>query len=207
MRTNKVGYLVGHCLDSPNTRYNLEGIVNIFSMNELEKRYRITYDSWQGYCTVHTVSGEVRFYKDENGLPYIDLEDSSEEVVALLVQTSSEEAVKVFVQTVQQNYEGFTKHKVLEAKEARCAMGIIGNPNNEDFKGMVRGYMIKNCPVTPDAITNACIIFGPHLPSHGERTPAPVVSEYVLVPREAVERNKIVTLAADVFFVDGTAFL
>ncbi len=33
------------------------------------------------------------------------------------------------------------------------------------------------------------------------------MSEYVLVPREVVEWNKIVTLAADVFFVDGTSFL
>ena len=64
--------------------------------------------------------------------------------------------------------------------------------------------MIKNCPVTPDVITNACIIFGPDLPSlRGKtvrKTPAPVVSEHVSVPREVVERNKIVTLAADVFW-------
>ncbi len=55
-------------------------------MNELKKRYRITYNSWQGYYMVHTKSGEVRFYKDENGLPYIHLKDSSEDVAALLVQ-------------------------------------------------------------------------------------------------------------------------
>ncbi len=71
--------------------------------------------------------------------------------------------------------------------------------------------MIKNCPVIPDAITNAHVIFGPDLPSlRGKpvrRTPAPVVSEYVSVPREVVEQNKIVTMAADVVFVDGTEFL
>ncbi len=32
-------------------------------------------------------------------------------------------------------------------------------------------------------------------------------TEYVSVPREVAEWNKIVMLAADVFFVDGTAFL
>jgi hypothetical protein len=153
----------------------------------------------------------VRFYKDKDGLPYFDLEDFLEDAAALLVQTGSEEAAKVFVQTVWQNYEGCTKRKVLEAKKARHAMGMIGNPSKEDFKGMVRGNMIKNCPVTPDAITNACIIFGPDLPSlQGktvQRTPAQVVIEYVSVPKEVVEWNKIVTLAADVFFVDGMAFL
>ena len=42
-----------------------EGIANIFSMSELKKRYRITYDSWQGYYMVHIASREVQFYKDE----------------------------------------------------------------------------------------------------------------------------------------------
>jgi hypothetical protein len=45
--------------------------------DRLEKRYQIT---------VHTTSGPVRFYKDENGLPLIDLEESSEEGAVLLVQ-------------------------------------------------------------------------------------------------------------------------
>jgi hypothetical protein len=71
--------------------------------------------------------------------------------------------------------------------------------------------MIKSCLVTPDAITNARTILGPNLPSlRGKtvrKTPAPVVSEYVLVPSKVVDRNKIVRLAADVFFIDGTAFL
>jgi hypothetical protein len=83
----------------------------------------------------------------------------------LLVQTRSEEAAKVLVQTVQQNYEGYTKRKVLEAKVARQAMGMIGNPREEDFKGMVRGNMIHNCPVTPATFPSACAIFGLDLPN------------------------------------------
>ncbi len=69
---------------------------------------------------------------------------------------------------------------------------------------MVRGNMIKNCPVTLDAIINTGVIFGLDLPSLPgktvQKTPAPVVGEYVSAPREVVERNKIVTLAADVFW-------
>jgi hypothetical protein len=34
-----------------------------------------------------------------------------------------------------------------------------------------------------------------------------VVADYVAVPRALIEQNKVVTLSADVFFVDGTAFL
>ncbi len=35
----------------------------------------------------------------------------------------------------------------------------------------------------------------------------PVVTDYVAVPRSVVELNKWVTLAVDIFFCDGTAFL
>jgi hypothetical protein len=37
--------------------------------------------------------------------------------------------------------------------------------------------------------------------------PAPVVADYVAVPCSLVEQNKVVTMAADVFSVDGTAYL
>jgi hypothetical protein len=145
--------------------YIPEGIANIFSMNKLETKYWITYDSWEGYYVVHTQNGPVRFYKDENGLPYIDLKDSEQNTAALLIQTGSEEAAIAFVQTVQQNYEGFTKKEVQQAKEARRAMGLIGNPSKNNFKGMVSNNIITNCPVTTTAITNARSIFGSDLAS------------------------------------------
>jgi hypothetical protein len=88
---------------------------------------------------------------------------------------------------------------------------MIGNPSEQDFKGMVRGNMINNCPVTTKVITKAHAMYGPSLESAREKTvrrmPAPVVVDYVAVPKKIVERNKIVTLAADVYFVDGTASL
>jgi hypothetical protein len=34
-----------------------------------------------------------------------------------------------------------------------------------------------------------------------------VVGDYIPVPCSLVERNRIITMAANVFFVDGTAFL
>jgi hypothetical protein len=50
------------------------GIANIFLMHKLEKLYWITYDSWEGHYIVHTPRGAVKIYKDEQGLPYIDLD-------------------------------------------------------------------------------------------------------------------------------------
>ena len=90
-------------------------------------------------------------------------------------------------------------------------MGLVDNPSKNDFKGMVSNNKIKNCPITTIAITNACSIFGPDLASVRGKTvrhaPAPVVGDYVAVPKGVVEINKMVTLAADVFFVNGIAFL
>ena len=76
---------------------------------------------------------------------------------------------------------------------------------------MVRNNLINNCPVTLHSITNAWTIFGPDLPSvRGKMVRvmlAPVVAEYVAVPRSIIEINKIVRMVADVFFVDGIVFL
>jgi hypothetical protein len=66
--------------------YVPEGIANIFSMHELECLYRITYDSWDGYYVVHTPRGEVKFHKDEQGLQYINYDESDEEAAVLLIQ-------------------------------------------------------------------------------------------------------------------------
>jgi hypothetical protein len=48
--------------------YLLYCISNIFLIHELTKLYCITYNNWKGYYVVHTPRGEVRFYKDEQGL-------------------------------------------------------------------------------------------------------------------------------------------
>jgi hypothetical protein len=113
------------------------------------------------------------------------------------------------VQTVRGNYEGYTKREVLKAKEARRAQAMMGNPSEKGYKTMVSNNLIPECPITPTDISNARAIFGPDLPSVRGKTvqtrPAQVVGDYVAV--SLVDANKALTLAADVFFVDGTAFL
>ncbi len=61
-------------------------IANIFSMHEIEKQYCIMYDSWMGYYIVHTPKGQVKFDKDEQGLPYINLEESGQKAAIMLPQ-------------------------------------------------------------------------------------------------------------------------
>ncbi len=189
-------------------------------MHKLEKMYRITYDSWEGFYVVHTPRGEVHFYKDKQGLPYIDLMESGHEAARMLLQmvedtkTDEDRTVKVganFVQTVRGNYEGYTKREVLQAKEACRGQVMPGNPSEKDYQGLVSRNLINNCPISLSDVSNTRAIFGPDLASVRGKTvrkkPAPVVTDYAAVPCTLVEVNKIITLAADIFFVDGTAFL
>ena len=88
---------------------------------------------------------------------------------------------------------------------------MMGNPSEKDYKGMVSNNLIANCPISSKDVSNARTIFGPDLASiRGKtvrRAPEPVVNDYVAVPRTLIEAQKMITLAADVFFVDRTAFL
>ena len=156
---------------------------------------------------MHTAQGQVHFHKDKQGLPYIDLEQPGHMAAIMLMQNASQQSTKpegmALVQTVRENYEGYTKREVLRAKEARLVQAMIGNPSKGDFKGMVSSNMIKNCLITPSDIANAKEIFGPALASVQGKTvrctPAPVVGDYVAVPRSLMELNRIITMALDVF--------
>jgi hypothetical protein len=154
--------------------YLPDRIANIFSVHKLEKLYRITYDSWECFYVVHTPRGEVHFHKDEQGLPYIDLARSRHEATRMLMQLAevtesgddkTTKAGSSFVQTVRGNYEGYTKRKVLRAKEARRGQALLGNPSKKDYQSMVGSNMIENCPISTSDVSNAHVIFGPDLAS------------------------------------------
>ena len=115
------------------------------------------------------------------------------------------------MQTVHENYEGYTRQEILKAKEARHAQTMLGSPNEKDLQGLVSSNMIENCPFTSTDISNSKAIYGPDIArTRGatvQRAPAPVVADYEVVPRSLVDANKLLTLAVDMFFVNGTAFL
>lgn len=95
--------------------YKSDGIANILFQHQVEKKYRVIYDNWDGYYVVHHTTGAVKFCKDHQGLPYIDMVYSSYKAAILIVQT------------VHGNYaEVFTKKEVLQTKQARCQQGIMG---------------------------------------------------------------------------------
>ena len=80
------------------------------------------------------------------------------------------------------------------------------------LKQMVNVNGLKNAPVRPEHVTNATHIFGPNttaLEGKIVRRPSPRVhtDEGVHIPDGFHRLHRFVTLVADVFFVDGVAFL
>jgi hypothetical protein len=62
-----------------------------FSLHNLEKLHRITYISWEGDYTIHKArSGPVKLFKDEQGLPYINLDGLGQEIAIMLLETEVE---------------------------------------------------------------------------------------------------------------------
>jgi hypothetical protein len=117
----------------------------------------------------------------------------------------------MMVNTVRKNFEGFTKHEIKMAQEARRLQGMIGNPTDREFTGIVREKHIANCPVTVHDVQNANQNFGPDLANlRGKMTrskPEHVRVDYVKIPWDFVEMHKYVTIVADVMFVNGLPFL
>jgi hypothetical protein len=117
----------------------------------------------------------------------------------------------MLVNTVQRNFKGYTCHDIERAKEAQCIQGMIANPTEREFAGMVREQLLTNCPVTVRDVDNANRIFGPDLANlRGKTTrtePERVRVEYVQIPRDFVQLHKYVTLVADLMFVNSLHFL
>jgi len=126
--------------------HNPYGIANVLSLESTKAKHRVTYDSWDhdDVFKVHTKEGIVEFKPSEKELHYHDTSGDGINFKCMLVNT------------VRDNFEGHTKHDIAKAKEARRLQGMVGNPTDKEFKGMVRDKLITNCPITVQDVEKAC---------------------------------------------------
>lgn len=209
MRTDLEGELGGMTV-----HHNPNSIANVLSLKSVAESHRITYDSWDngGVFKVHTTKGVVEFKPSEKGLHYLDLSDNDTINYMLVNMTKADiNTDGKVISTVRHNFEGYTRNEIKKAYEARRLQGMIGNPTEREFAGMVREKLIANSPVTVKDIHNANRIFGPDLANlRGKTTrtkPEHVRVEYINIPQDFVKTHKYVTLVADVMFVNGLPFL
>ena len=192
--------------------FDARGIANVLSLYQLGQKFQVTYDSKDrgGVFKVFTPAGVVEFSPTPNGLHVLNLKDTPD-AAYILVNDASLASGNTPVSTVRKNYEGFTKRQVQQATRARRIMGMIGAPTEREYQSLVRNNLLNDCPVTNSDIVNAHTIFGPDLANlRGKmvrRKPKHVNTELVEIPQSLVDRQKNVTLVADVMFVNGVAFL
>ena len=91
----------------------------------------------------------------------------------------------------------------LKAKEAYAF--------DKDLLWALKTGAIKNCEVEPKDLENAIAIWGKNVAELKGKTirkkPAPVVSDIMKVPRGLLKLEKDISLALDIFFVNGFPFL
>jgi hypothetical protein len=117
----------------------------------------------------------------------------------------------MLVNTLQGNFKGYTRHDIKRAKEARHIQGMIANPTEKEFAGMVCERLLTNRPITVRNVDNANRIFDPDLANlRGKTTrtkPERVRGKNVQILRDFIQLHKYVTLVVDVMFVNGLPFL
>ncbi len=210
--------------------HNPRSIANVLSLKSVVASHRMTYDSEDrgGVFQVHTPNGVVEIKPSERGLHYLDMAGHGDSVQHMLVTATGDHKDEAFkdkeegnedeesndlmmVNTARKNFEGFTKHEIKMAQEAKRLQGMIGNPTDREFTGMVREKLIANCPVTVHDVQNANQIFGPDLANLRGKTarskPEHVRVDYVKITQDFVEMHKYVAIVANVTFVNGLPFL
>ena len=177
--------------------FNDRAITNILCLKNVREKFPVEYKCYpeSAFCVMKEDGSLIDFVMHPDGLHY----------------HNTRQTELVMVNTVAENEEGYTKHQLQEAKVAREVQAVVGSPSTKDLKTMLDSNQIMNCPVTLEHVDRAERIYGPSLANLKGKTvrkkPESVVSDYVAVPKEVVEANKDVAVAADLFFINKNPFL
>ena len=189
-------------------KYDEDSIANIFGLQDLVDRYRVTMDSTkENAFLVHTDrDGIVKFKANGRGLYTYQ---PTEKYIKEMAEKNANEVSHV--QTVKENRKGFSQREYERAVEARRLMHTVGAPTAEELKSVLRQNVIANCPVRAVDVDNAEKIFGPDVAAlKGKSTrpkPPVVIDDHVDIPQEILENNAHVELCMDIMFVNELPFL
>jgi hypothetical protein len=172
------------------------------------KKHRITYDSLnENAFIVHLQNKTIKFTRSKNGLYYYKPNYKT----TINTTTKNTSLINHSIESVKENKLLYTNRQFERAKQARNIYHALGTPSLNDFKAIITFNQIRNMPVTLDDIKIAEKIFGPDVGSLKGKTtrqkPAPVVSDYIEIPRELIENHHNVTLCIDGMKINGVPFL
>ena len=113
--------------------------------------------------------------------------------------------------TVAENRGNYSTAQFEQAKKARKLYHILGAPSTQNFKHIIRGNMIKDCPVIEKDIDLAEAIFGPDLATlkgkTPRRTPRLILVDLIQVPPELIRKHSSIELCIDVMYINKVGFL
>lgn len=178
--------------------YHPGAIANILSLSNVQRQYRIRYDSKEGdFFTLVRPDGTTRIFSPTKKGLYASQLAQPEENVAMVV-------------TVEGNKKEFTKREVKLATQARKMMAIIGRPSESHMREIVSHKQLQNCDVSEQDVRNALTIFGPDLGSLKGKTVRRGETHVELatrpIPQGIVDRHREVTIGFDVMYVNSIAF-
>ncbi len=149
-------------------------------------------------------SGDFEQIEDEG------LKDSKDKDFEIIEEMKDSNKEYVLMSTVRGNFKGYTRHNIKKARKARRLQGMIGNPTEQEFAGMVHEKLIANYPVTVQDVHNANQIFAPVLANLRGKTTRTKLEDirvdYAKILQDFVKMHKYVMLVADVMFVDLAIF-
>lgn len=179
--------------------YHPQAIANILSLNNVQRCFRVRYDSQEGDCfVVMRTDGSTRVFRPTDKGLYVS-------------QVTGQNRETVMVSTVEQNKQEYTRREVRRAGKARRLLAIIGRPSEQKLMQIVRNGQLRNCDISEQDIKNARHIFGPDVGSMKGKTTrrkeGHVEMKMRPVPASLMERHKEVIVCFDLMYLNGTAFL
>ncbi|CAJ1953775.1 unnamed protein product [Cylindrotheca closterium] len=181
----------------PPVYHDEDGIANVLAMREMiAAGYRITMDTDADNAFIVHRDGNRKM----QFVNRMDVQNGD----AGLEMTSK-------MATVRKNKEGFTPRQVKAAMEARNAMHILNAPSTKSLKYAIRSGLIKNCPITEEAINHAEAILGPDtstLKGKSTRpTPKKTCDDFFSPPEELYQHNRSITVCIDHMEIENAKFL
>ncbi len=204
----------GNCEVLPMEVYfNSSSLANILALSDVAalEDVTITMDtSLSNAICVHTPLGTLCFEKRENGLYSMDMNDinngHNDNNNKMPITTYS------FTSTVNSNKSIFTREQIQRAEKSRKIQQYIGWPSNADFCRYIKNGNIQNSRITIDDINRGTYIHGPPVPllqgKTTRQTTLPLrTQQLIALPPPILLHHQNVHLTADLFYVNGMAFL
>ena len=183
--------------------YNPECLVNIISLDLLQRKYHTVFDSEKKNAFTVEVSDTVTitFEGFGSGLYFFNLNTPVTAYPFSLLNT------------VKENKEFFSRREVEAAEAAREQQGQIGWPSDQEYHEIIRDNLLKNSKATLDDLVRAKHIFGGTAVNllKGKDVYRPVNTstsiERVPLPPMILKTHPSEDLDIDFFYVQGAPYL